>query len=1135
MPLQTRDRLVEAGEPGRISGTDGVPLRDQPVEQVGRLGDLGRRPLLAERVAGRDDEPDRRDLATTAAAAMAARGGVVVLPIQQHALEVAAFAQRRGVEPLGRVGRLGEEREPVLQDRPHGGVLLGRHQRVRAADLDALQTAGALPRVDGRREQSAGTRLLLLQRVEERAAPGDRVGAKVSHQGTQRARVFVAHDAGARLGDDVGEHAVVLLGAEVGRPHRRRQFGDGRLQSGLAVGVQHRAADAGVQQVVELEGRIGDGGVRAHEGALHTPRAQIGLEHRHGPPEEPLVLRGRRPRGHEQARARQHRRLPDGAVAEMAAAHQVVVAVVEQAGRRSARRAAVGHLRREGDRAQRQRGGEVADGGQVGPVVVDGHGGVRPVEHDGHVGVHDRLALRTPLLGDLGAHLGHDLVARRPGGHLVDVRDDGTDERDAHHARLERGIRGVLLRHVERVDDVEPNPLVPDRAPGAGGQFAPHLVGGEARLEDERATVDEALERVGVAEHLVVGADDDLDILQLGVGDEHRFGAQGDVVVGRRAGFLRAVLGRRLGIHAEHTGQNVGEQLAGRDGAVAADRVEAKPQRGVRKQRRVGLGLQRHLRGERVGGPEPVLDLLELLVGVGVEELAAEVDERRHRLSVERLEGRHEVPWLQIVAAEAEDRAGEVGHRVLHRRNAVVADLLDVVLPLVDGCGHELGERHLVGPFQHEHRLLAVQGGDEFGLGEGLEALHRHESGLDAQAAHDRQDGAHVVRDRAERHHDDIGVVAVIRHDRRVRPSGEFGVLVHGAPDEPGHVGGEMGPVVDGPGLEVRLVLHRAGEAGVVGVHERGHQLAGALRRGLAPLASPGGLQIGRDPPQCGPDAVAGGVRLDRVGIGLEVLAQGSQGGGVEPTGAARCPGVQLRDAPLGAEQDFLGDRRAGDAAGGVAEVFAQQRGLGQERLAHHVARGEAVHGVGDGDEAERRGAVRDGREIGRLLRVGAEEHRVAGRQQGVHVVVAGHHVERVLAHHARRHLQDEPAHLLAHRHEVGLHRVENPLAGGGVRDELATRQRRPQRARLRRVFPLGFEEERVLPEHVDATGRPGRLERLRDLGRRGDRVADHAPADMAHDVGDRPVAMDDRPCPGVLRFAHDRSSRRAPMLYYGP
>ena len=208
------------------------------------------------------------------------------------------------------------------------------------------------------------------------------------------------------------------------------------------------------------------------------------------------------------------------------------------------------------------------------------------------------------------------MVLGRALGHPVDVTDDRADEGDAHHAQLELGGRRVLLGDAERVDDEEADPLVPDGLAGVLRQLAPHLLRREVGLQDERATLDQALERVGVDERLVVGRHDDLDVLELGVGEQHRLGAQRDVVVGGCAALLRAVLGGRLGVHAEDAGQDVGEQLAGGDGAVPADRVEADPHRRGRQEHRVGLGLQRHQLGLRVGRAQPRLDLREAAPGV---------------------------------------------------------------------------------------------------------------------------------------------------------------------------------------------------------------------------------------------------------------------------------------------------------------------------------------------------------------------------------------------------------------------------------------------------------------------------------------------------------------------------------------
>jgi hypothetical protein len=251
-----------------------------------------------------------------------------------------------------------------------------------------------------------------------------------------------------------------------------------------------------------------------------------------------------------------------------------------------------------------------------------------PSADDGHVALDDRLALGAELLDDLGA----DLLADRLGGralrHPVDVPGDRADERDAHHAQSRGRGSGRAAWRRERVDDEEADLLLPDGPPGVLGQLPPDVLGERSDCRMNVPPSTRPLQRVGVDERLVVRGDHDLDVLELGVGDQHRLGAQRDVVVGRRAALLRAVLRCGLRVHAEHAGQDVGEQLAGGDGAVAADGVEADPHRRRGQQRRVLLGLQGHQLGLGVRRAQPRLDHGHLRRRVRAEELGAEVDQR---------------------------------------------------------------------------------------------------------------------------------------------------------------------------------------------------------------------------------------------------------------------------------------------------------------------------------------------------------------------------------------------------------------------------------------------------------------------------------------------------------------------------
>ena len=57
---------------------------------------------------------------------------------------------------------------------------------------------------------------------------------------------------------------------------------------------------------------------------------------------------------------------------------------------------------------------------------------------------------------------------------------------------------------------------------------------------------------------------------------------------------------------------------------------------------------------------------------------------------------------------------------------------------------------------------------------------------------------------------------------------------------------------------------------------------------------------------------------------------------------------------------------------------------------------------------------------------------------------------------------------------------------------------------------PSGSKKNGCLPQTLHAAVGAERLVNLRDLRRRGDRIADHASAHMAHNFRNRTVAMDD-------------------------
>ena len=463
-------------------------------------------------------------------------------------------------------------------------VLVARLQCVRTADVDALQAAGALPGVDGGGEQPAGARLGPLHRVEEGAGARHRVGGQLLDQPLQvvRQRRLVGGDAGGGLGDELVE-GERLAGLPVRLPDLLRERVHLRLERvALEVG-QAELGDPGEQQLVDLVHRVRDRRVGAGQGALEAAGAQVGMELRDGAPEHALVLGGGRAGRHEQPGAGQDRGLADGPLPERLGDHVVVVVAVEQPGRRAAGgvRALARCRQRRGVQRQRLRQSVDLDERRV--VVVDLVGGLAAGQHHGHVALDDGVALAPELLGDLLADLVHDRLLGRTGRDRVDVPGDGADEGDSHHPGLE-------LRRAARAAG-RPG----TRRARAGGCPCSRMVRraflGRSRHTSSGDWSDcitnmppSTSPRSGSVwwNTLWSGAIDDLDVLELGVGELHRLRAEGDVVVGRGAALLRAVLGRGLRVQLERAGQDVGEQLAGGDGAVPADGVEPDPQRAAR-------------------------------------------------------------------------------------------------------------------------------------------------------------------------------------------------------------------------------------------------------------------------------------------------------------------------------------------------------------------------------------------------------------------------------------------------------------------------------------------------------------------------------------------------------------------------
>ena len=80
-------------------------------------------------------------------------------------------------------------------------------------------------------------------------------------------------------------------------------------------------------------------------------------------------------------------------------------------------------------------------------------------------------------------------------------------------------------------------------------------------------------------------------------------------------------------------------------------------------------------------------------------------------------------------------------------------------------------------------------------------------------------------------------------------------------------------------------------------------------------------------------------------------------------------------------------------------------------------------------------------------------------------------------------------------------------------------RQRRAQGSALRRMLSFGFEEEGMLAPDIDAAFGPERLIDFGDFRGGRDRVTDNPAANIAHDMSDSAVAVNDAGHAWVLRF----------------
>ena len=141
----------------------------------------------------------------------------------------------------------------------------------------------------------------------------------------------------------------------------------------------------------------------------------------------------------------------------------------------------------------------------------------------------------------------------------------------------------------------------------------------------------------------------------------------------------------------------------------------------------------------------------------------------------------------------------------------------------------------------------------------------------------------------------------------------------------------------------------------------------------------------------------------------------------------------QLEDAAFGTKEHFLRQGWARNAVIRITNEGAEQLIFGHHHFAHHVRCDKAIHGIGHGHHRHRADLVGDRCEVGGLLWVGAEQDRVARRQQSIDIIMACHHIERMAGDRSGSHLHDKTTDFLADGHVMRLKPVKHALRGGSV------------------------------------------------------------------------------------------------------
>ena len=512
----------------------------EAINQLFQLFDMRFSLLLMDRIVGGGEQANGGDFTASTASPMSARHCVIVIVIKDQALAVTTRLNGTFSEAGRGIRYLAEKLEIATHLCLQLAALLLCAQCSRSTDIDALKTAAAFPGIDIGGIQATGSGGVFLHGVKEGTCLDD--GKALEHFDYPVEIPFQADvidfQTGKGFGNDFTESFRVLA----------RQF-PVSLANGFSQGKdlpRHlcpvlfgdiQFADGRQQQIVDIMNGVGNGSIRADNRALHAAGTQVGGILRHIEPEQALVLPGGARYWYEQAATGHHRGFADAAILDAIGQSFVVIGVVEQAVcHRTA--GGPGHGGRDFDAGSAVHGHELFSLLVFPGTVINPDRGLQSFSHHSHVAVDHRCTLGTELFCHLLLDLFQNGIFRSVCSNPIHMSANRTDEGDAHHADFQIRYGGMLFGNAEGIHDIKLDSLFPYGLARKGRQFPPHFEGRVMGLHDQCAILDESTQWIGVAEHFMVGGDDDLDVLQFRISDLDGFWTEGDIEVGRGTALL---------------------------------------------------------------------------------------------------------------------------------------------------------------------------------------------------------------------------------------------------------------------------------------------------------------------------------------------------------------------------------------------------------------------------------------------------------------------------------------------------------------------------------------------------------------------------------------------------------------------